>query len=404
MPPTSPQFNLRQHPLILPIYLPTFLISLAGGILTPVLPLFLRDFGADYGLVGLVLSGQAIGMLVSDVPSGMVLRRLGQRRAMIAGLGLVFLSTMVLFWSRSVPEVLFFRVMSGVGFAVLGVARHAYIAENATIGIRGRAVALFGGVNRIGRFSGPALGGIIGSAFSLRVPFLFTGGLVGLALVIVVIVLPRTELTTNQDMRSFLSYLDELATIARDHKRTLTTVGIGVLFAQMVRTGRDVLIPLYGADVLGLDVAQIGWISSLASAIDMLLFYPVGMIMDRFGRKFAIVPSFFVQGIGLSLIPLTGGFSSLVAVAGLIGFGNGLGSGTMMTLGADLAPKEGRGEFLGMWRLIGDLGFTIGPLIAGAVAGALALPAAALVMGSSGLVATLVFLFLVPETVVKTDI
>ena len=169
----------------------------------------------------------------------------------------------------------------------------------------------------------------------------------------------------------------------------------------MVRTGRGVLIPLYGADVLGLDVAQIGWISTFASAIDMTLFYPVGMIMDRWGRKYAIVPSFLVQGIGLAMIPLTGGFLGLAAVAGLIGFGNGLGSGSMMTLGADLAPAETRGEFLGMWRLIGDLGFTLGPSVAGVVAGMLTLPAAALVMGGSGLVASMIFLFLVPETIKK---
>jgi MFS family permease len=162
-----------------------------------------------------------------------------------------------------------------------------------------------------------------------------------------------------------------------------------------------VLIPLYGSDVLGLDVSQIGWISTFASAVDMLLFYPVGMIMDRWGRKYAIVPSFLVQGVGLALIPLTGGIVGLGAVAGMIGFGNGLGSGTMMTLGADLAPEDARGEFLGMWRLIGDLGFMLGPSVAGAVAGTLALPAAALVMGGSGLVASMIFLFLVPETVKK---
>lgn len=394
--------NLRSHPLILPVYLPTFLISLAGGILTPVLPLYLRDFGANYGLVGLVLSGQAMGMLVSDLPSGMILRRLGQRRAMIFGLGLVVLSTTALFWTRSTPDVLLFRLISGAGFSFFGVARHAYIAENAAIGIRGRAVALFGGINRIGRFSGPALGGILGSTFSLRLPFLFAGGLIGLAFMIVVIMVPPIILTSKLEERSLKSYLRALWITAREYYRILTTVGIGQLFAQMVRTGRDVLIPLYGADVLGLDVASIGWISSLASGIDMLLFYPVGMIMDRFGRKFAIVPSFFVQGIGLALIPLTGDFNSLAVVAGLIGFGNGLGSGTMLTLGADLAPAESRGEFLGMWRLIGDLGFMSGPLLAGVVASVLALPAAALVMGGSGVAATLVFLFLVPETAENT--
>lgn len=401
MPAAKSKINLHKHPLILPVYLPTFLMSLAGGILTPVLPLYLRGFGANYGLVGLVLSAQAIGMLISDLPSGMALRKLGQRRAMIVGFITLAFSTLALFWTRSTPEVFLCRLLSGMGFSILGVARHAYIAENAALEIRGRAVALFGGVNRIGRFSGPALGGLIGSALSLRVPFLFAGGLIGLALIVVLFKMPQTPVSQTRLDHALKPYLRELWATAGSHYRVLTTVGAGLLFAQMVRTGRDILIPLYGADALGLGVAQIGWISSLASAIDMLLFYPVGMIMDRYGRKFAIVPSFFVQGIGLGLIPLTTGFNGLAVIAGLIGFGNGLGSGTMMTLGADLAPEESRAEFLGMWRLIGDLGFTSGPLIAGAVADAMALPSAAVVMAASGLVATFIFLVLVPETVVK---
>jgi len=397
----SVTFSIRHHPLILPVYLPTFLISLAGGILIPVLPLYLRDFNAGYGLVGLVLSGQAIGMLVGDIPGSMMMRWLGQRRAMIVGLSLVAISTLTLFYASSIPEAFLYRFLSGIGFSIFGVSRHAYIAENAAIGIRGRAVALFGGINRIGRFSGPAIGGMIGSAFSLRVPFLAAGFSLAAALLLVVIMLPKTQATLLREKGSPKTYSHALWTTVRQQYRVLTTVGVGLLFAQMVRTGRDVLIPLYGADVLGLDVAQIGWISTFASTIDMLLFYPVGVIMDRFGRKFAIVPSFLIQGIGLTLIPLTSSFGNLAAVAGLVGFGNGLGSGTMMTLGADLAPAASRGEFLGIWRLIGDTGFMAGPVVAGVVASALVLPAAALVMGASGIIASLIFLFLVPETVRK---
>jgi MFS family permease len=366
-----------------------------------VLPLYLREFDVGYGLVGLVLSGQALGMLISDLPSGIAMRWLGQRRTMVIGLGLVALSTLALFGTRSVPQALVLRILSGIGFSIFGVSRHAYIAESAVINVRGRAVALFGGVNRIGRFSGPAIGGLIGSALSLRAPFLIAGGLMGVAFFLVVWMVPRTDATQKREQQSLGAFVQQLWLVAKDQSRILTTVGAGQLFAQMVRTGRDVLIPLFGSDVLALDVAQIGWISTFASAIDMMLFYPVGMIMDRWGRKFAIVPSFLVQGVGLAIIPLTGGFISLAAVAGLIGFGNGLGSGTMMTLGADLAPADVRGEFLGMWRLIGDMGFMLGPSVAGAVAGALALPAAALVMGGSGLIASMIFLFLVPETVEK---
>ena len=65
----------------------------------------------------------------------------------------------------------------------------------------------------------------------------------------------------------------------------------------------------------------------------------------------------------------------MLAVTSLIGFGNGLGSGTMLTLGADLAPPkgEGMGAFLGLWRLIGDAGHTSAPIIVGTIADALSL-------------------------------
>jgi MFS family permease len=189
----------------------------------------------------------------------------------------------------------------------------------------------------------------------------------------------------------------------RAQRGVLAPAGAGQLFAQMIRAGRGIVIPLYAADVLGLDVDAIGYIASLSSAIDTMLFYPAGVIMDRLGRKFAIVPSFLLQAVGMSLVPLTGSFVGLLLAATLIGLGNGLGSGSMMTLGADLAPEHERGEFLGVWRWIGDVGMSGGPLIVGSIADAIALPAATLIMAGAGLVAGCIFALLVPETLKRHD-
>jgi MFS family permease len=164
-----------------------------------------------------------------------------------------------------------------------------------------------------------------------------------------------------------------------------------------------VIIPLYAADVIGLDVQQIGLIMGISAAIDMLMFYPAGMIMDGVGRKFAIVPCFLIQGIGMALVPLAGSYGALLMATLVIGFGNGLGSGTMMTLGADLAPRDAMGEFLGMWRLIGDSGRTGAPVIVGGVADLVGLSMAALVIGLVGVAASGVFAFTVPETLVRRD-
>jgi MFS family permease len=166
-----------------------------------------------------------------------------------------------------------------------------------------------------------------------------------------------------------------------------------------MRSGPQVVIPLYAANILGLDVSAIGMVMSIGSTLDMLLFYPAGVLMDRLGRKFAIVPSLLMMAIGIALVPLTQNISALLAVAMLTGLGNGLSSGALLTLGSDMAPPEGRSEFLGMWTLMGDLGTTTGPLAVGNLADVITLPATAWVIASAGLVGAAIFTFLVPEPV-----
>ena len=183
----------------------------------------------------------------------------------------------------------------------------------------------------------------------------------------------------------------------------LTPAGFGMICAQTIRAGRQTIIPLYAASILGLDVKQIGLVMGVAAAVDMSMFYPAGYVMDRFGRKFAYVPSFLLQALGMALIPLTGSFAALLAATSLIGFGNGLGSGTMLTLGADLAPPkgEGMGAFLGLWRLIGDTGHTSAPIIVGTIADALSLVPSVYVIAIIGLGAGSILGLFVPETLKK---
>jgi hypothetical protein len=74
-----------------------------------------------------------------------------------------------------------------------------------------------------------------------------------------------------------------------------------------------------------------------------------------------------LMGIALVWIPFTGSATTLLLAALLIGFGNGIGSGVLMTLGADYSPARGRPQFLGIWRLLSDSGSTGGPALLSAV-------------------------------------
>jgi MFS family permease len=398
-PASGAQRSVLNSALVWSFYLPSLILSFSSGMLTPILPLYAKDFDISYGLIGLVLAGDRMGMLLGDIPAGLLLRRLGQKGTMLLGLGCTALSAVALFWARTVPEAVLYRAIGGFGAALYTVSRHAYIASNVTVASRGRAIALFGGIMRVGSFAGPMIGGLVAAAYGLRVPFLLFGGTYGVA-VIVVLLAVRAIRPSSPPAGTALPG-SRLFSALREQGRTLTFAGIGQIFAQMIRAGRGTIIPLYAADVIGLDVRSIGLIVSLASAVDMTLFYPAGWIMDHLGRKFAIVPSFALQAIGMFFVPFTDSFTGLLLAASLIGFANGFSSGSMMTLGADLSPEHSRGEFLGVWRLIGDVGSTGGPLVVGAVADLVVLPTAAWFMTGAGLIAAAVFALFVPETLKK---
>jgi MFS family permease len=136
----------------------------------------------------------------------------------------------------------------------------------------------------------------------------------------------------------------------------------------------------------------------LSAAMDMTLFYPAGYVMDRWGRKFVAIPCLTILAVGQLLVPLTHEFWSLALVGVLLGFGNGMGSGIVMTLGADFsAGVRARANFLGVWRFIGDAGTAGGPLLVGAIAGILTLGAASAAIGAAGLAGALWMGLRMPE-------
>ena len=385
------------RPLALSLYLPALMTTLGSGLLVPILPLYAAGFEISYGLIGLILAGEGLGTLIADVPTGMIQRRFGNKQVLMTGFAVSMISVALLCFAQSIWIVLLLRLTAGFGRAMISVSMHIYVASQVKLSQRGKAISIFGGTHRLGGFIGPAIGGIIAGGFGFRAVFIVFALAAGIGLVFVMLFTHSGREKQTQKHSARHHQLHLLAML-RSHCRVLASAGTAQIFGQMIRAGRIAVIPIFAADALGLGVDQIGFIVSLSAAVDFSLFLVAGWLMDRHGRKFAIVPCFSIQALGMALVPLTATFGGLLFAAVLIGFGNGLGAGSMMTLGADLSPTESRGEFLGVWRLISDVGFTGGPLVVGAVADLFVLSSAVWVIAGSGLAAASIFLFFVPET------
>jgi MFS family permease len=406
--PRAPKTNRGQNSvsstiraLVWPVYVPSFLLSVGQGILIPVLPGFAKqEMAAAIGMIGVVIAARHIGMLIFDVPAGILVTRLGLRRTMLAGVVLFGVAAIWAGLSPNITSLIIARLLTGVSFALWSISRHTYIAAVVPIEVRGRTLSLFGGISRIATILGPLLGGILAEYVGIKVPFF--------AQAIVAVLTLAVVLSTTKDMveparsKAHNNVFAELGTVMKRHRRDFATAGVAAVTLQFIRAGREFIIPVWGGE-LGLGEAKIGYIATASFAIDSMLFPIVGYSMDKWGRKSTGIPAFIVLSLAIALIPLTGSFGALLAVGLLAGLGNGLSSGFVLIMGTDLSPKENPGEFLGVWRLISDTGGASGPIAIGGIAQVVTLGVASIATAGVGVFGTLMLIFVVRETITRTS-
>jgi MFS family permease len=368
------------------VYLPALLYGIGQGAIAPVVALSARDLGASFAVAGLVVAAAGVGQVIGDIPAGSLTTKIGERRAMLLATGLVSVALVACLLVPTVWGLAIAIGATGIAASVWGLARQAYLSEAIPLQLRARALSTLGGVQRIGSFIGPFLGALV-------MRFLGTDGAYWVHLVAAVLAcavllgLPDLESVRRNRLARPIA-VQSTRSVIREHLPVLRTLGVGALLVGAIRASRQVVIPLW-AEHIGLDPQTISLIFGISGAVDMLLFYPAGSVMDRFGRKWVAVPSMTVLGLAHLLLPLTHSAGALTAVALLMGLGNGLGAGIIMTLGADASPPVGRAQFLGAFRLFADTGNAGGPFLLSAVTALTALGPAILVMGLTGWAAAL---------------
>jgi len=393
-PQAAPQEPFQLRSLLFSVYLPTICFSIGQGAVIPAIPLFARELGASVAAAAFIVALKGIGQLIGDMPAGITVSKWGDKGAMVAGTALI--GTVAIGASLSpTPVVLGLLVLvMGIGWAFWQLARLAYVSETAPLEHRGRALSMTGGMNRIGNFIGPAIGGFLGEYVGLEAAFILQAvmGLAAAAMMFIVVRESRgTESLSMHGLRG------RVVDTVVDNREIFLRAGPPVISLGILRQARQVFLPLWGEQI-GLGAGQIGLITSASFFIDATIFYPVGIVMDTWGRKWVAVPCLLIMAVGLAILPFTDDFASFLVVGMLTGLGNGFGAGINMTLGADFSPDVGRGEFLGVWRLISDVGQAGGPVIISVLTGVASLAAASVVSGGFGVAGAALMLAFVPET------
>ena len=409
---SSAPFQLRQAAL--PVYLPTLLFSAGEAAFIPIVPVIAQNVGANLATAGLVAGMLTLGIVLGDIPSGWIIARIGERMAMLW-------STLIALIGGGLALAATNPFMLGLGIFFIGLAtsafalaRHAFLTTFVPFAYRARALSTLGGMFRAGAVMGPLLSAAVLAvthtplaAFWLMVIFTLATGAV-------LLFMPDPEKTFGHAKRmrdtsghsvtsGELEVEQEtmgLFTTIKNNWRVLARLGGASALVMALRSGRTVIFPLWAVSI-GIKDSDTALIIGLATAIDFMLFFSSGQIMDKWGRLASIVPSMLVMSAALLTLSVTHDVSTnvfwFIATAFLFAIGNGIGSGILLTLASDLADKKNPAPFLGAWRFITDSGAALAPMGIAAITAALSLAIASAITGLAGIVGVMMMMIYVPR-------
>jgi len=181
------------------VVLGTFVVVLNQTIVNVALPRIIQIFQATVDQGQLVLTTYMLALAVFMPATGFITDRLGTKRAYLGSVGLFTLFTALCGLAPTIDVLILFRILQGIGGAMVMPLGMAIIFQTAPPKERGAVMGMFGLPVLVAPMTGPVLGGYLVDAVGWR-PIFLLGMPVGIAAVLYGMAILR-ETPTRHDTK-----------------------------------------------------------------------------------------------------------------------------------------------------------------------------------------------------------
>ena len=351
----------------------TFLVMAGQGIVSPVLPLYARDFGVGTTMVGLTLTTFAVARLLLNIPAGMIADRFGRRVILIGGPLITSAGMIGSGLAGSIWTLLAWRFVAGAGSALYMSGAMVYLIDIARPEQLSRYVATNQWALSLGVALGPGIGGLVADRYGLEAPFLVVGFTALAAALYSVLRLPETKVEALETGDEPPSDSDDPAeqgprTTARDLlvSPPFLLLALTSMTIFLTRGGtRATLMPLRADEALGWGPSEVGLVFTLTGALTLFTLLPAGRAADTVGRRWVILFSGTMAGVGALVVAGSGAATGFVIGNVIMSLGTGTAGPAPAAFVADITPAHLRGVMVGLYRSAGDIGIIAGPVALG---------------------------------------
>jgi MFS family permease len=330
------------------------LANLGGNMYGPLLPLYLKELGANVVQVGLFFTLSQIIPLALQILGGWISDTLGRLRSIAMGSLATLLAYIVLILSPSWEWALLGMGLGAVTTSLVGPSFSAFIAENSSEENRARVFGMTDTIFMVVGVIGPPLGGELAGRYGFKL-MLGVATVIYAVATVVRVGMARSAAKGREANPTRLS----LAGLKTNMVTMFTLLFAGGVITWVLITDgvRDIayslsfnLFPLYLEDVGGLTIQQIGWLNSVFGICMMAVTIPAGWLSDKKGERLNIVAGFLLEFAALMVLIRANDYTGFLASFALFGVGVGMMSPAYSSLISKAVPEKLRGTAFGLFQ------------------------------------------------------
>jgi MFS family permease len=336
------------------VFIANMLLYLGQAMSNSILPLYADFLNAPAAIVGIVASSYAITALVFKLVSAPAIDTFNRKYILAAAFFLMAAAFTGFSFSKTMPTLIFFRLLQGTGQAFTSTCCLALASDTLPREKLGTGIGYFSLAQAIMQAFGPTVGLKLKDFIGFNMTFLM-----GAAAMILAVFFSLGLKVLFTKTKKFTFSLNSI--IAKE----AVIPAILLFFLATSFMSITSFVAIFGKKTVGSDVGYFFTVYALTLLFTRPL---VGKLADKFGYVKVMLPMMVLFATSLTIISFSSSLPLFLSAAFLNAFGYGGCGPAIQSLCMKRVPKERRGagsctSYIGM-----DLGSFLGPVLAGAIA------------------------------------
>lgn len=178
----------------------SFLVGFDLIVTVPMLPAISESLNINMEISGILFTSYALAYALFGLVTGSISDRVGKKKILLTGIIIFSIATFVTGLSNSLFVLIGFRILAGLGAALIQPTVYSIVGEVVAYEQRGKVMGSVTAALILPTVIGIPIAGFITDLFNWRVPF-FTIGIIGVVMLVVAgTIIPRFESTSSSSV------------------------------------------------------------------------------------------------------------------------------------------------------------------------------------------------------------